>query len=275
VGRLTEALEPMRAGLGMYVKHDQWQSSAITASNLSQLELTLGEVGLAVADAEKAVTFAERSGDVFQRINRRTALATALHQAGRRDEAEVRFHEAEEIQAERAPEYPLLNSLAGFQYCDLLLAAAERTALRHMLQSSRIPLCSSLAESCRAVAERVARTLKWAKHGDPPLYSIALDHLTLGCAALYAGILEGLALDQLDPCREFLQHAVDGFRRAGVQEYLLLGLVTRAWLRFLAGAHTGPGSARSDLDEAFESPSAGRCRCSRRTVFCIARGCLD
>jgi hypothetical protein len=79
----------------------------------------------------------------------------------------------------------------------------------------------------------------------------------LGRAALYAAILESLALDQLDPCRESLQRAVDGLRRGGVQDYLLRGLLTRAWLRFLTGAHTGPESAQSDLDEAFEIAERG------------------
>lgn len=43
-----------------------------------------------------------------------------LHQAGRRAEAETRFREAEQMRAERQPDYPLLYSRRGFQYCDLL-----------------------------------------------------------------------------------------------------------------------------------------------------------
>jgi hypothetical protein len=63
----------------------------------------------------------------------RTTHADALHQAGRRGDAEARFREAEDMQAEWQPEYPLLYSLWGFRYCDLLLTAAERAAWRHML----------------------------------------------------------------------------------------------------------------------------------------------
>jgi hypothetical protein len=73
---------------------------------------------------------------------------------------------------------------------------------------------------------------------------------------LGAAILVGLALDQLDPCRESLQHAVDGLRRAGMQG-LPLGLLTRACLRILTGARAGPESARSDLDEAWEIAERG------------------
>jgi hypothetical protein len=85
LGRLTEALEPMRAGLEMHVKQKNWRNAAIAASNLSELELTLGELALAAADAEQSVAYAERSGDASQRMVGRTTHANALHQAGRRD----------------------------------------------------------------------------------------------------------------------------------------------------------------------------------------------
>ena len=90
--------------------------------------MTLNAVAGAVGDAEQSVTYADRSGDAFQRMSTRTAHADALHQAGRRAEAETRFREAEQMQAERQPNYPLLYSLPGFRYCDLLLAPPERAA---------------------------------------------------------------------------------------------------------------------------------------------------
>jgi hypothetical protein len=76
-------------------------------------------------------------------------------------------------------------------------------------------------------------------------------------APRYAAILEGNSLDQLDACRESLQRAVAGLRRAGRQDSLPLGLLTRAWLHFLTGERTGPESAQSDLDEAFEIAERG------------------
>jgi tetratricopeptide (TPR) repeat protein len=257
LGRVTEALEPMRTGLEMHVKQGNWANAARAASNLSELELTLGEVALAVEDAERSVTYAERSGDSFLRMGSRTTYSDALHQTGRCDEAEALFHEAEIVQAERQPEYPLLYSLTGFRYCDMLLAAVERAAWRLTLQSSRIPQPSSLLESCRAVSERAARTLQWAEQNNKALLDIALDQLTLGRAALYAAILEGIPLAQIDPCRDSLRHAVYGFRRAGSQDDLPRGLLTRAWLRCLTGARTGYDSAQSDLNDAWEIAERG------------------
>ena len=106
LGRLTEALEPMRAGMEMRIKQEDWKNAATVASNLSELELTLGEVAGAVGDAEQSVSHADRSGDAFQRMANRTTHADALHQAGRRAEAEARFREAEQMQAERQPALP-------------------------------------------------------------------------------------------------------------------------------------------------------------------------
>ena len=50
---------------------------------------------------------------------------------------------------------------------------------------------------------------------------------------------------------------MSGLRRAGTVEFLVLGLLTRAWLRSLTGQATGPDSARSDLDEAWEIAERG------------------
>jgi hypothetical protein len=53
---------------------------------------------------------------------------------------------------------------------------------------------------------------------------------------------------------------MNGFRRVGHHVYLPLGLLTRAWLRCLTGARSGPESAQSDLDEAWEIAERGPMR---------------
>jgi tetratricopeptide (TPR) repeat protein len=272
LGRLTEALEPMRAGLEMGVKQEVWKNAASRAGNLSELELMLGQVAEAVGDAERSVTYSDRSGDAFLRMAMRTTLADALHEAGRRDEAEVRFREAEQMQAEFQPTYPLLYSLQGFQYCDLLLSEAEREAGKEKGELKN----EKWLGLCRAVSERAAQTLKWEEGmRGAPLLDLALHHLTLGCAALYAAILESRSgrselaqtssrpttpegsQRRFTPAATELDHAVVGLRRAGTQDYLPRGLLTRAWLRGLTGPRTGPESAQSDLDEAWEIAERG------------------
>jgi hypothetical protein len=51
----------------------------------------------------------------------------------------------------------------------------------------------ALLESCRAVSERAAQTLKIGERNNW-LIDFALDHLTLGHAALYAAVLEAYRL---------------------------------------------------------------------------------
>jgi hypothetical protein len=50
---------------------------------------------------------------------------------------------------------------------------------------------------------------------------------------------------------------VSGLHDSGVQDHLPRGLLTRAWLRSLTGPRTGPESAQSDLDEAWEIAQRG------------------
>lgn len=60
LGRLTEALEPRRAGVKARVLKKRWRNAAQSESELSNLELALGEVAGAVEDAEQSATYADR-----------------------------------------------------------------------------------------------------------------------------------------------------------------------------------------------------------------------
>jgi hypothetical protein len=255
LGRLNEALDPMCANLKMRVERKEWHHAPSSAINLSELELALGGVVGAVERAEQSVIFADRSCDVAQRIKSRTSHANALHQAGRRAEAEALFRDAERMQAERLlaefqPASRRLYSVQGFQYCDMLLAAPERAAWG-VGDGARTK--EELLAACQAVSQRADETLKWVT-GKLGHLDEALDHLTLGRSALLEAILDhsdfGVARDELGA-------AVSGLRRAGHQDDLPRGLLTRAWLRALTGARTGPESAQADLDEAWEIAERG------------------
>ena len=249
LGRLTEALEPMRAALLVTVDRDDWKNAASCAINLSELELALGDVAGAVRYAEQSVTFAER-GDAFLRMVARATHANALHHAGRRAEALRHFGEGERLQAEDQPESPLLYSLRGFQYCDLLLADAERAAWQTLLNLQSATHNSQLQNACHSISERAAQTLKWVTT-QGSLLDIALDHLTLGCAALYQAILAG---SSPVACHASLDSAVSGLRAAGQQHELPRALLTRAWCRVVEGDVRG---AHADFDEAWQIAERG------------------
>jgi hypothetical protein len=254
LGRLREAIAPMRSVLAMRVRQKNWCEAAIAASHLSELQMTLGELDGALGDAKQSVRYADRCGDVFQRLSKRTSYGDVLHQAGSRDTAAACFGEAEAMQAESQPDYPLLYAKQGFQYCDLLLTAAERRAWQRIFECMGGPSRAvpddraQQMQSCNAVARRAAQTLQWVLEQNWTL-DLALDNLTLGRAALFAGILEDACLD---PCHAAIQEAVTGLRRAGQSDYLARGLLTRAWLRVITGNYTGAASAQTDLDEAWD-----------------------
>ena len=312
LGRLTEAVEPMRISGEMDVEVEAWKGAAASYSNLSELELTLGEVAEAEGDAEQSVTYADRSGDKRELMEDITTHADALHQAGRRAEAQTRFREAEQMHAKDQPDYPLLYSLRGFMYCHLLLAAPERAAWQICLGSagyqpapvgnlptgtgasapspsgrrstpSASPVASGrlpdatgrlpvlpLIDSCRAVSQRAAQTLKWVTDAKLGLLTIALDHLTLGRASLYAAILERTgapvsdpasasspqragseigAQDALQTARRELDAAGARLRGAGTTHHIPHDLLTRAWCSFAeAMAHKLQGQEKQVVE---------------------------
>ncbi len=121
-------------------------------------------VGEAVRNAEHGVNYADRSVDALRRVSERAAHADALHQAGRIAEAETRFREAELMQKEWQPAYPLLYSLRGFGYCDLLLTIPERAVWQLKPQQPDQSGDKFLHFGVlRAVSTRAAQTLKWAE----------------------------------------------------------------------------------------------------------------
>ncbi|MEI7610886.1 MAG: hypothetical protein WCJ64_26175, partial [Rhodospirillaceae bacterium] len=200
LGRLDETVEPYRAGLGMDIQGQDWINAAISASNLSELLVTLGRLPEAVAAGRQAVELADRSGDAFWRMVNRTTLADALHQSGETVEAGRWFAEAEAMQVERHPANPLLFSLRGFQYCDLLLGQGQVGEVRPRAAQTLV----------------VAECNHW-------LLDIALDHLSLGRAEAAAGETSAAAAS--------LERAVAGLRRSGQQDYLSRGLLARAAFR--------------------------------------------
>ena len=260
LSRLAESLESMQASLEMRVNQENWRQAAIDAHNLGELELTLGEVAGAVGHSEQSVTYADWKGDTDMRIFTRTAHANALHQMGRQAEALARFHEAEQMQANIQPNYPLLYSVQGFEYCDLLLAAPERAAWQKE-NSKAGSRKSDLIEACCVVSQHAAQTLKWEEEArGAPVLDFALHHLTLGRAALYEAIFEQSA-DSPPPelllTQSELGQAVADLYRAGTTHWIPAAFLTRAWLRYLTGVRTGPESAQSDLDEAWEIAARG------------------
>ncbi|HUT93563.1 MAG TPA: TIR domain-containing protein [Thermoguttaceae bacterium] len=222
LGRLAEAVEPMQAGLDAPVAQESWVNAATSAGNLSELHLTLGGVAEAIAFAERSVQYADRTEDAFERLKQRAKLGDALHHAGRVGEAEERFREAEAIQKDDQPKYPLLCSVAAHRYCDLLL-----TRGRH-----------------DEVLARATQTLEWVT-AQNWLLDIGLDHVSLARAALLAA--QSGRNEAVDQARSHAQAAVDTLRQAGQQDEVARGLLGRAEVHRFTGERDAAGR---DLAEA-------------------------
>ena len=162
-------------------------------------------------------------------MSNRTILADALHQAGRVPEAQAAFSEAEKIQKEWQPKLPILYSLQGYQYCDLLLSQGKY----------------------HEVQRRAAQTVEWAKaYGG--LLSNALDHLSLGRAWLLQALHEKAS--DFTQAAKHMNEAVDGLREAGHQEFIARGLLARAELYRVTKESK---KAHKDLDEAMTIATRG------------------
>jgi tetratricopeptide (TPR) repeat protein len=240
LGRMVEAAQPMQLALEAKIVQKDWTNAAISASNLSQLYLTSGDLSQALVYARQSGDLADRSGDWGQRMIRRTTLADALHRAGHLAEAEAAFREAEEMQKEMELQYPLLYSFRGYLYCDLLLSQGRY----------------------QEVQDRAGQTLEWAKQY-LGLLDVALDHLSLGRAHLLQTLQEGtgpsasLRASLFSQAAAHLDWAVDGLRQAGAQEFIIRGLLARAELRRVTGSLD---RARADLEEALSIATRGGMR---------------
>ncbi len=237
LGRLEEAARRMLEAMMIYLANKDWISFDTVASWYNNFLMGYS-LSRARATAEQSVELADRFGDWNQRMRKRTTLAVALHNTGRLTESAEWFRAAEALQQENQPEFPLLHSLQGFRYCDLLLSLGQ----------------------FREVQARSTKTLEWMTKVGGSL-DIALDQLALGCAWLLQAIqpsrsadvsdahLTGLDADSnaLAQAAIWIDRAVVGLRQAKHPEFIPRGLLARAELRRLTSDYP---RAQSDLAEA-------------------------
>ncbi len=280
LGRLAEAVEPLQVVLKRDVESWAWNDAAMSANLLGELSLLLGHTDEALRVAQQSVEFADRNGYVFYSLANRTTVGDVLHQMGRRDEAINLFQEAEALHAKTMPAQPLLRSLGGMQYSEVLLGKPERAAWNKFLMRAvagrrRSPSAGNLAEAessrytpegvydrwCRSIEDAATQTLQWEMETPMDSFSQAFHQLSLGHASLVRLVLVGSAFtgdgSALNVPRGWLDLSMDGLRRSDLREYLVHALLAKAWLRVLEGDTDG---ARADLDEAWDIAERGPMR---------------
>ena len=222
IGRLTEAVESIKTGLEANISLQRWESAAIVTDNLSETYLIIGDLSQALTYARYAGELADQSGNSFQKTKSRTTLGHTIHYAGRLSEAEDAFREADKMQKERQSQYPILYSILGFRYCDLLLDQ----------------------EKYQEVQTRVGQTLAWSTpYG--VLLDIALDYLSIGRAYLLQAQRE--ATNDYTEAADYLKRAIEELRESATLPFLPNGLLARAELHRVKDEFD---RAQADLEEA-------------------------
>jgi tetratricopeptide (TPR) repeat protein len=269
LGRLIEALEPIHSGLDLASRFDNHTYIARAASNLSNLELTLGKVSFAMKSAKICVKHADLSSDYFEKELSRSALGEALNKGGQQVEAFDCFLEAESFAAMRQPNHPLLYSVRGFRFCELLLATEERASWKSFLLAARNISTTAVNQPINIVTQnititkveqRVTQTLMWTEDAAMDNLSAALDHLTLARVGIYRAMLtdsQNEKSDAIKTANREMVSALGGLRRSGNQDDIPSGLLSRAWLCFIEGNEEG---AKTDLDEAWDIAERGPMR---------------
>jgi len=237
IGRLAEAVEPFAANVKLNANaliptNHTWGEAARNASNLSELLLTVGRVAEAERAGADGITYADRSGDAFQRQSKRATHADALHQAGEVTRAATLFAEAERMQAERQPSLPRLYSLPGYRYCDLLLNQGRPTEL----------------------LERYDYLVSVRQDGDS-LLDRALEEMLAGRARAALATGDG-ADDHADRATHYLDDAVARLIESNNEDDIPRGFLARAaHRRWLYATTTDPAhlaGADQDLKDAEE-----------------------
>jgi hypothetical protein len=205
LGRFAEAIEILRELELEYQERFDWQSYAITLTELAETSMLTGDLQNAAGIAQRAVERADTTGDWHVRILARAACATAAHQSGNLEAATRLFSEAESLQARSDPAHPILHGFAGFRYCDLLLDQDQNAE----------------------VLRRVAANLGYAQQLGGNL-AIGINHLILGRAYPPGS----------PDARSHLDHSVATFRQIGFAEILALALLARATDADLAEAYS-------------------------------------
>jgi tetratricopeptide (TPR) repeat protein len=281
-GLLHEAVPSFKAVLEFAKATANWGHAANSASNLSQIYSTLGNIAESISTAEESVTLVEKCDAPFARMAFLTALARALHQAGLTAEAVSIFSQAEQTQMELQPGHPLLYSLRGYHYCELMLEVVgefftcktpANLQLRPEQKGSLLLREHAAAVAlCDEVRKRAEGALAWYESAgeDLPL-EIGLDYLILGrVLAAEAQLLSTSSnLRQPGSCKSDLSRSVDlleaaaahvirasfQVRRASRSDYIPLVLLASSEIHFLRGS---TNEAEVDLCAAEEIAIRGR-----------------
>ncbi|MEW6619921.1 MAG: hypothetical protein AB1422_11400 [bacterium] len=167
-GRPKEAEEPLKTAIGLYVEDKELAYASAGYQNLANLQFRVGRLKEADESAKKAHDVAEKAGSEKNIRNSKAYLAWILHLAGKDEEAEKGFQQADELQRKISGDR--FYSITGVFYADFLLSikqideAFELTkANLEICQRNNFVNSISRCHRCLAAIERLKGNQKEAK----------------------------------------------------------------------------------------------------------------
>lgn len=232
LGRPEDAAPLMRASLDTCLaqKEGYPERSVNIACDLAELYLTVGDLLHALDAAKKSVELADIIDNVRAKSRSRAILASVLHQKGCLSEAEKTFQQSEEILGSVESDFLLYYSISGFHFSELLLDQGDYGKVQ--TQASRM-----LSHS--------------EQHGS--LLDIALSYLSLGRACLVEA--QQAKETDLSQTSLYIDKALIGLEKAGVQHHVPRGFITRAELHSIRGEFV---NAQKDLGKAIDIARRGQ-----------------
>lgn len=281
LGRTTEAIQAMTAGLKVRKDLKDWKEAAREISNLCRIKVPRGELAEARELAREGVEFADRSGDPFQRVDLHCILGEVLHMRGQWDGAVEAFEKAEHMQVEhfggvyldavRGVRYAML--LLDLQRTDEALLRAESNLVNDRRQQWRScealdlllrSRCAIVTYQSTAAPDSLAQGRSDAYAGMRLLKALGRqDYLPLGLLAVAQA--DRLS-SKLDDARAVLQELEYLIEDRGLHLYVSELHLARAQLHLAGG---DPDAARQHFDVATEHASAIGYRARERALAVV------
>lgn len=250
LGRLTEAQVPTVIALELDQAGGRWDPASVDASLLAEIELLLGHLDAAQVHARTAVVLAERGRAPLQRLlTTRTLLGEVLQCAGKVEESQALFEEAERLQRQHRPGQRLLFALSGARYCTLLLdLAMPLNGSAPNVQSLVHQGLTGAQQRCVDVRRRAENMLRRSKARRYTPFTLGMHrsllaqaHLGLWLAARGQGKPAETpdVVAHRDQAVAMLDQAVDELRQSGRDDALPRALLARAGLRRFLDDFTG------------------------------------
>lgn len=242
LGRPGEAADASLAAQRTFVSLGDWREACGTARNRSEALLNFGKIPEAILAAKESRKWGLQSQQRFMEQVATLALAEALHQGGHFKEAESAYRETLSVPSQDDPQYPVIQALAAFGWCDFLLGRTEAKLTAATLRtaserSGRQPRTATAGVTGKGEMDRVRKAAQLSFRpvlmlDRPPLIAVPLLNLILGRIATAESMTRRR---QVHSAVRSLNEAVDGLREAGTVHHLVKALLARSRMHRLAG----------------------------------------